>query len=193
MVSATVTRLQMALKGEVSKELRNDIDKLVGDEIPEKWERIYPDGSNKPLQFIASLGEKLKYVFGQTHLGDVIDIRKLFRPSALIISLEQKLSKGEHAKIIKFSTTGQIKLNGLYLMGADFDTRVHPAKIESTVLVQLPPLSISFIPMDQDISTLPMYNKTERLNHISKAVLPGLDVGNKNWLLNGAAIFLNPT
>ena len=95
-------------------------------------------------------------------------------------------------------------------MGADFDTRVHPAKIESTVLVQLPPLSISFIPMDQDISTLPMYNskrsyiicenplsqiylETERLNHISKAVLPGLDVGNKNWLLNGAAIFLNPT
>ena len=161
----------MALKGEVSKELRNDIDKLVGDEIPEKWERIYPDGSNKPLQFIASLGEKLKYVFGQTHLGDVIDIKKLFRPSALIISLEQKLSKGEHAKIIKFSTTGQIKLNGLYLMGADFDTRVHPAKIESTVLVQLPPLSISFIPMDQDISTLPMYN-SKRLYIICANPLP---------------------
>ena len=87
----------------------------------------------------------------------------MFRPSALIVSLEQKLSSGENNKIIKLSLNGKIKLNGLYIMGADFDTKIQSAKTETNELIQLPPLSISFIEAgNDDVTTLPLYNSKSR-------------------------------
>ena len=43
-------------------------------------------------------------------------------------------------------------------MGADFSTKVTQAKFETTTLVKLPPLGISFVPEDETTETIPLYN-----------------------------------
>lgn len=115
----------------------------------------------KPIDFIKQTGANLKYIFESDDFGATIDVSKLFRPSALIVSLDQKFGSAEDltgSKIIRLSTSGKVKLTGLMIMGADFSTKVAPAKFETNTLVKLPPLGISFVPEDETTATIPLYN-----------------------------------
>ena len=131
------------------------------DQVPDKWDRLYSNGPSKPLDFIKQTGANLKYIFENDDFGSTIDVSKLFRPSALIVSLDQKFGSAEDltgSKIIRLSTSGKVKLTGLMIMGADFSTKVTPAKFETNTLVKLPPLGISFVPEDETTATIPLYN-----------------------------------
>ena len=79
---------------------------------------------------------------------------------ALVISLEQKLWTGSPTQLttLKLSTQGKVKLDGVYLAGGDYDTKVKEAKAETSTLVRLPPLAVSFVEQNDATTTIPLYN-----------------------------------
>lgn len=90
-------------------------------------------------------------------MGTTIDVSRLFRPAALIISLQLR-DQAAMDSIVKFSTSGSgIKLSGLWLTGADFDTRIIAAKIDTPTKIGLPPLTVSFI-KSGETPALPLYS-----------------------------------
>jgi len=59
---------------------------------------------------------------------------------------------------VKFSTSGKgAKLSGLWLTGADFDTRICATKIDTPTKISLPPLTVSFFQPD-GTPELPLYS-----------------------------------
>ena len=154
-------QLKQAMRSGLDVETKSLVSELLNDDIPGAWSRIYDYGATKPADYVKSVVRCLNYVFDQANLNhDTIDVASLFRPSALIISLEQKLWTGSPTQItmVKLASQGKVKLDGLYLAGADYDTKVKEARVETSTLVKLPPLGISFVAQDYSMTTIPLYN-----------------------------------
>ena len=78
-------------------------------------------------------------------------IKTLFFMCGLVRQLKSPM-------MVKLSSQGKIKLDGLYLTGGDYDTKIREAKVETSTIVKLPPLGISFVEYDKSATTIPLYN-----------------------------------
>ena len=158
-MSKSFKQLKQAMRSGLDGETKTIVSELLNDEIPSQWARIYDSGPSKPTEYVKSVVSCLNYVFDSNN-RDTIDITALFRPSALVISLKQKLWTGSPTQItmVKLSSQGKIKLDGLYLTGGDYDTKIKESKAETSTVVKLPPLGISFVEYDSSATTIPLYN-----------------------------------
>ena len=156
-VMKTIKLFEEAISGIVQTEAIESANFLLNGNIPSEWERSFPQGPENPSDFINFLAQSAKYLFNSTSFSK-IDVSKLFRPAALIISLQ--IREGAPLEsVVKFSTSGSgVQLSGIILQGADFESRLQSAKNETSPKVSLPPLFISFQKSNSEDITLPLYS-----------------------------------